>query len=66
MICDTAANKANVGKIKKVITEVVEQFKELNPEAMTSRNGEKVYKPRWQLDKEKDQHEKWHKMTPEE
>ena len=47
MICDTAANKANKGKIKHVITDVVRRFKELNPEAMQVRNGEKVLKPAW-------------------
>jgi len=47
MICDTASKKENVGKIKKVITQVVAEFKELNPEALESRNGVKTEKPRW-------------------
>ena len=52
MICDTAANKQNVGQIKKVITEVVTKFKELNPEALAARNGDKILKPSWQLKQE--------------
>ena len=66
LICDNAANKQNVGQIRKVITEVVEQFRELNPEALTCRNGDKVMKPRWQLEKEARNREEWARMTPEE
>ena len=66
MVCDTAANKANKGKIKHVITEVVAKFKELNPEAMQVRNGEKVLKPSWHLKQEAENREKWDKMTEEE
>ncbi len=47
LICDTAQRKENVGKIKKVITEVVDEFRDLNPEALAVRNGERVYKPSW-------------------
>ena len=52
--------------IHKVITDVVEQFRELNPEALASRNGDKVLKPKWQLDKEAENRERWDRMTPEE
>ena len=47
MICDKAADKSNVGRIKRVITEATEEFKALNPEGMAARNGEKVLKPSW-------------------
>ena len=37
--------------VQKVITEVIEKFREVNPEALTSKNGDKVLKPSWQMDK---------------
>lgn len=66
LVCDTASNKINVGKIKKVITEVTAKFKELNPEAMACKNGDLIQKPHWQLREEAETREAWNKMTPEE
>lgn len=66
ILCATAADKANAGQIKKVITEVVEKFRSLNPEGLAARNGVKVLKPKWQLDQEARDKEIWAKMTPEE
>ena len=50
LICDHAAQKQNAGQIKKVISDVVELFRELNPEALACRNGDKILKPSWQLE----------------
>ena len=66
MICDTAANKQNAGQIKKVITEVVAQFKEMNPEGLAARNGQTVIKPKWQLEQEEKNRQLWASMSPEE
>ena len=52
LICETAANKQNAGQVKKVITEVVTKYREMNPEGLAARNGEKVIKPRKQLEEE--------------
>lgn len=65
ILCDTAADKSNAGQIKKVISEVVAKFKDLNPEALACRNGEKIDKPSWQLQKEANMRLEWEKMTPE-
>lgn len=54
-----------MGQIKKIITEVVAKFKKINPEAMTSRNGEKVGKPSWQMQKEAKEKAEWDAMNPE-
>ena len=47
ILCDTASNKDNVGQIQKVITDVVDKFRELNIEGLQARNGVKVLKPKW-------------------
>ena len=52
--------------VQKVITEVIEKFREVNPEALTSKNGDKVLKPSWQMDKIAQNKIKWDAMTPEE
>ena len=52
LICDTAADKTKAGQIRTVITEVVNKFREMNPEGLAARNGEKVLKPRKQLEQE--------------
>lgn len=41
------------------------KFKKINPEAMTSRNGEKVGKPSWQMQKEAKEKAEWDAMNPE-
>ena len=45
MICEAAANKSNVGQIKKVINDVLTEFKVINPEGLACRNGVKLIKP---------------------
>ena len=41
-------------------------FKEMNPEALACRNGDRILKPSWQLAQEAEGKERWLNMTEEE
>jgi len=42
-----AADKANECQVQKVILETLEHFKELNPEALLCKHGQKIVRPAW-------------------
>ena len=45
ILTSTAADKTNVGQVKKVILEATAEFKKLNPIGMACKNGEKFIRP---------------------
>ena len=54
-----AADKQNECQVGRVIVETVDFFKALNPEAMQCKHGEKIIKPAWQLEQEREQRLKY-------
>jgi hypothetical protein len=51
-ITANAAKKENSNSVKQVILEALEYYKTLHPEALETRNGVKVPKPRWKVELE--------------
>lgn len=49
-ITEGAAAKENVGNIRKVIYEALDLMRKDNPEALLTRNGDKVFRPKWMLE----------------
>ena len=45
LITQIAADRKNVGQVKKVIVEATAKFKEMNPNGMMCKNGDKFIKP---------------------
>lgn len=57
-----AADKENECQVEKVIVETLEYFKTLNPEALACKNGDRIVKPAWQIEQEKQQRVEYEKM----